>query len=279
MQTIFSNIGYTIDRFVFDLHLQPTFWYIFPLIFFSIFFHLCWPIWILFLGIPYLTVWALYLIFGQKDNPNRSKLFGFAIPALPLEIVRVYAVNRELLLFIRSFFSAKSNEIIRLQLKADYGFDLKAALDIPFGNNGSQLDVYESQGVTTGFKPVICFFQGAGWNGCYKSFYSPIARTFCERGYVVVIPDYIYWPKGNAKMILDDVNCALKWTLKNIKCYNGDPTNITVIAHGNGAHLVSTAVIKSAINCIESVTRNVTINHRDSMICSNELRKLKGLIL
>jgi acetyl esterase/lipase len=157
----------------------------------------------------------------------------------------------------------------------------KAALNLPFGSTHSptRLDIYRGQDGVLGLKPVIIFYYGAGWNGGDKGLYTPIAKSLAERGYVVVIPDYTHWPRASASEMLQDVESSLRWTLKNVKKYGGDQNDVTVLAHGAGAHLVATTVIKNAIREVENAHRHHGIPHRDSVAAFSDLRMLKGLIL
>jgi acetyl esterase/lipase len=284
--SVFGRIGYTLDRLIFDLDIKRPSMYVilFSVLFLSIFLHLFWPLWFVFLAIPYLNAWFLYLMFAQTQNPKRRQLFGILLPVLPLELTEVYNVNQQVLRFLTSFAYGRPKEIFKLYLRgytAHFGMKFKAALNLPFGsgNPKTRLDIYRGQDGVLGLKPVIIFYYGAGWNGGDKGLYTPIAKSLGERGYVVVIPDYTHWPKATADEMLQDVESALKWTLKNIKRYGGDPNDVSVLAHGAGAHLVATTVIKSAIREVENVHRQRLAHHRDSLVAFGELRMLKGLIL
>ena len=125
--------------------------------------------------------------------------------------------------------------------------------------------IYRPQmnGVFLSHRPVIFFVHGGGWVDGYAGWYSDVARSFtAELGWVTVIVDYrltsnqVYLADANcpsraqcneaaatkAAAYPDDFNDvadALRWTAQNIAQYGGDPSQIALIGHSSGAHLVS----------------------------------------
>ncbi|KAJ3308079.1 hypothetical protein HDV04_001831 [Boothiomyces sp. JEL0838] len=104
------------------------------------------------------------------------------------------------------------------------------------------------------------------WNSGSKRLYSPIAENFHKRGYVVVMPDYTLWPEGTSEIIINDIQMAIEWTIKNISDYGGSPDNIYVFGHSAGAHSVCLSIINHAIDMMGGAGQL-------------QLHKVKGLFL
>lgn len=117
--------------------------------------------------------------------------------------------------------------------------DHKAIKDISFGDHEWQLlDIYSPQAEPSkDKKPVLIFFYGGSWDSGRKEMYYFVADAFARRGYVVVIPDYIKYPKGRFPTFIEDGAAAIAWTKKNIKKYGGNPDMLFVSGHSAGAHL------------------------------------------
>ncbi len=108
--------------------------------------------------------------------------------------------------------------------------------DISFGEESWQmLDVYPSD-PTHPMAPVIVFIHGGGWSWGTKSLYYFVAQAFVERGYTVVIPDYVKYPQGRFPAFVEDGAQALAWVKENISRYNGNPQQIYLAGHSAGAH-------------------------------------------
>ncbi|KAI8910428.1 Alpha/Beta hydrolase protein [Gorgonomyces haynaldii] len=118
----------------------------------------------------------------------------------------------------------------------------KVLLDI-YPTKVSRMDHVSYRSDRPNRRPVILFFYGGGWRSGSKNMYEPLGYTLSELGYVVVIPDYGKFPQANAEMMVQDVQLAMAWTLRNIKLYGGDPDNIVVLGHSAGAHLTTLAVL------------------------------------
>jgi acetyl esterase/lipase len=112
----------------------------------------------------------------------------------------------------------------------------EAIEDLPFADQAWQkLDVYPSPNKNKP-APVLVFIYGGGWNWGNKSMFYFVAQAFVERGYTVVIPDYIKYPKGHFPDFIKDGALALAWVKTNIAKYNGDPSNLFLAGHSAGAH-------------------------------------------
>ncbi len=113
----------------------------------------------------------------------------------------------------------------------------KITRDIDFGSPHDQkLDVYVPEGDVKNH-PVIVFFYGGAWEYGSKNDYRFAAEAFTSRGYVVVIPDYVKYPKYKFPAWQTDAANAVTWTHNNITKFNGNPNQIFVMGHSAGAQI------------------------------------------
>lgn len=111
-----------------------------------------------------------------------------------------------------------------------------AVFDVAYGEKDHQkLDVYYPKNNKQD-SPVIVFFYGGRWQFGSKGDYRFAADAFTERGYVVVIPDYIKSPAGKYPEFVEDGAAAIKWVDGNIYKYLGDEKKIFVVGHSAGAY-------------------------------------------
>lgn len=203
----------------------------------------------------YVNTWFLYFLYAQR----RTNFIGITKPILPIDPLRIYKVNKE---FIRSFTAFITCPILKVAYihsiwspqKKDKKKSGRVALNINYGSasKSARLDIYEtSEGQVPGQrkqpKPVLVLLYDARWKSKSKSVYFPVANNLSKRGYVVIVPDLTNWPNGTIDDMLNDVNSVLKWVFGNVSKFGGDQSNISVMAHGSGANLCATAVLKNAI--------------------------------
>lgn len=108
---------------------------------------------------------------------------------------------------------------------------------IQYGDNDWQyLDIYPQHKTA----PVIVFIHGGTWRHGRKDQYRFVADAFYRLGYTVVIPDYVKYPRKEARYpsFAIDAAKALAWVKNNINQYNGDNTNVFLAGHSAGAHTV-----------------------------------------
>lgn len=111
--------------------------------------------------------------------------------------------------------------------------------DVHFGSKySSTADIYIPDNAKTN-NPVIVFFYGGAWKYGDKETYRFLAEAFTSRGYVVVIPDYIKYPKYKFPVWQQDAAEAVKWTYKNIGKYGGDNANIYLMGHSAGGQIAA----------------------------------------
>ncbi|KAI8897989.1 Alpha/Beta hydrolase protein [Globomyces pollinis-pini] len=271
-------------------------------LFTPLFFHLFMPLWLFFLMVPYLITWSMYLVLAQHKNPNRPKILGIALPALPLSPTRVFNVTHSFFRYITDNVYGPPREVFQLYVKNLWGAKLKltqshvkVGKNVTYGsrNEKMKLDVYESKieemdhvshiSNNDEKRPVILFIYGGAWNSGSKDLYAPVALSLTGLGFVVVIPDYSHWPNATPELMVDDVQAAMAWTLKNIKKYGGDSRNVTVLAHASGAHLCTTAILKNAKLCADYHSKEMENGTDSDDIARNpnapRLHRILGLIL
>jgi acetyl esterase/lipase len=167
--------------------------------------------------------------------------------------------------FIQQFFSVKQSAITRclplllfLSLNSCTqmslfivnglaGFDDYAVVkDIQYGTSElNHLDIYipaDSDQQSSLNIPVIVFFYGGCWGGCYtglKEDYLFVAQALTSRGYIAVLADYRRYPQVRFPSIIDDARQATEWVKQNIVNYAGDANSIFLMGHSAGAHLAA----------------------------------------
>ena len=99
-----------------------------------------------------------------------------------------------------------------------------------------RLDVYGPVD-GTGPAPVVVFFYGGNWSSGYRQGYAFVGRALASRGFVVMIPDYQLVPQVRFPGFVQDGAAAVRWTLKNIARYGGDPERIGLSGHSAGAYI------------------------------------------
>ncbi|MFB6285501.1 MAG: alpha/beta hydrolase [Candidatus Bipolaricaulia bacterium] len=128
---------------------------------------------------------------------------------------------------------AQSEPTYRVTVQTDIAYYRGA----DFNSRRHALDVYQPAGLNDA--PVLIFVHGGGWSTGNKQIFSYIGRTFAERGYVTVVPNYRLSPTVQHPAHVRDVARAYAWTVANIGQYGGDPTRVVLSGHSAGGHLVS----------------------------------------
>ena len=162
-------------------------------------------------------------MYAQTCRKNRFFL-------LPISPLRVYKVNKAFLNAIYRLIQSPIKKILmnnlwRKTISTTNPDDRFLILqDLEFGSSKkSKLDIYyignpiaPAQIRNGPVKPVIVFIHGGAWSNGNKRIYRIMARTLVELGYMVVIPDYIKFPKASATEMVTDVSLAIQWTVQNI---------------------------------------------------------------
>lgn len=88
-------------------------------------------------------------------------------------------------------------------------------------------------------RPVVIFFYGGGWHSGSRTDYGFAGAAFASEGLVAVVPDYRLAPGTRYPGFLWDAAMALRWTVRNIAAYGGDPERITLSGHSAGAYIAA----------------------------------------
>ena len=91
--------------------------------------------------------------------------------------------------------------------------------------------------------PVIIYVHGGGWKSGDKSEWDiPKIEYFCNLGYICVSINYRLSPEVKHPTHIQDVANAINWVEDNISLYGGNSSEMVLIGHSAGAHLVALAV-------------------------------------
>ncbi|MEL6868345.1 MAG: alpha/beta hydrolase [Pseudomonadota bacterium] len=113
------------------------------------------------------------------------------------------------------------------------------ASSVAYGSDQRQtLDVYVPTQVALP-APVVVFFYGGGWEDGKKRDYEFVASSLTDAGYVVVVPDYRLYPDVVFPAFVEDGAAAIAWTMRNVKLYGGDATQLFLMGHSAGAHIAA----------------------------------------
>jgi prenylcysteine alpha-carboxyl methylesterase len=96
-------------------------------------------------------------------------------------------------------------------------------------------------------RPVVIFYTGGAWLIGFKMWGALLARALTACNIVVVMPDYRNYPWATVPDAVADVELSLQWTRSHVADYGGDPDNIVVVGQSAGGHLVTTALLRLAV--------------------------------
>ena len=106
------------------------------------------------------------------------------------------------------------------------------------GSSDNVLDIY-STGASNA--PVMIYVHGGAWQTGTRTNVGDKARYFNAQGFVFVSVDYRLVPDVSVEQQFDDIDHAIRWIYDNIGRYGGDPSNLHLMGHSAGAHLVAMA--------------------------------------
>ena len=141
--------------------------------------------------------------------------------------------NRELVPEHREFIDswAKRSE--------DWREQINPVLDIHYGASAREiLDIFPVAS-NQGLAPVHVYLHGGYWQGLSKDWFSFVAETFNRRGECAVIVNYDLCPSVKLAQIVEQIQSAARWLVKNIADYGGDSDSMTVTGHSAGGHLAA----------------------------------------
>jgi acetyl esterase/lipase len=99
-----------------------------------------------------------------------------------------------------------------------------------------ELNIFEPRKAKN--SPVIIFIHGGYWDQGSKDLYSFFGRNLAKKGILTVIPEYTLSPNGNYNTMVKEVAAAIQWTYDSIRKYNGNPSEIYLMGHSAGGHLI-----------------------------------------
>lgn len=114
-----------------------------------------------------------------------------------------------------------------------YGPDERHRLDVWAPPERRQADAEAT------LRPVIVFFYGGGWHSGERADYGFAAAAFASEDFVVVVPDYRLVPTTRYPGFIEDGAAALRWVVKNIAAFGGDPARIVLSGHSAGAYIAA----------------------------------------
>ncbi|MCH8106262.1 MAG: alpha/beta hydrolase [Proteobacteria bacterium] len=114
-----------------------------------------------------------------------------------------------------------------------------AELDIAYGDSAREiLDIFPL-GSGDELAPVHIFLHGGYWQRGGKDWFSFIAEIFNRRGECAVIVNYDLCPSVTLGKIVEQMQTAIGWVVKNIARYGGDSESIKLTGHSAGGHLAA----------------------------------------
>ena len=106
----------------------------------------------------------------------------------------------------------------------------------------TKVDIY-SPLKSTQNNPVLIYVHGGGWSSGDKTEWdAQKVEYFCNLGYTCVSVNYRLSPDVKHPIHIQDVANAINWVEDNIALYGGNASEIVLIGHSAGAHLVALAV-------------------------------------
>lgn len=109
------------------------------------------------------------------------------------------------------------------------------------GKRSPELDIYRLD--TASNAPVLVYVHGGAWAIGSKSAVHSMPAHFTASGFVFVSVDYRLVPDVGVQDQLKDIDHALDWITRNIARFGGDPSNLHLIGHSSGAHLVAMTAV------------------------------------
>ena len=66
--------------------------------------------------------------------------------------------------------------------------------------------------------PVVLFVYGGAWGSGDKSMYSSFCYQVSSQGFVVMAPNYTYFPETEIDGMIDQIKESILWCHRNSKC-------------------------------------------------------------
>jgi predicted esterase len=104
--------------------------------------------------------------------------------------------------------------------------------------------------------PVIILVTGGAWIIGSHFWMVMMARVFSACGFIAVTPDYRNFPSALIPDMVDDVDAAIEWTVKNIARFHGDPNRIYLLGQSAGAHLCTLSMLRQTAALYDAVAES-----------------------
>ncbi|MBS3791755.1 MAG: alpha/beta hydrolase [Candidatus Bipolaricaulota bacterium] len=114
--------------------------------------------------------------------------------------------------------------------------NVKERKDLQYGpHQRHKLDIYEPVEIDSDTE-LIFFVSGGGWESGSKDIHRFIGRSWSEKNFMVVLPNYRLAPDATYPDQVRDVSRSLAWLQDN---YGKAPRTLYLAGHSAGAHLAS----------------------------------------
>ncbi|WP_260859366.1 alpha/beta hydrolase [Bacillus tropicus] len=112
-------------------------------------------------------------------------------------------------------------------------------ITIKYGSNRMQtLNIYAPKVQSKEKLPVIIYVHGGGWRGGDKTNVSEKPNFFKEKGYAFISVNHRLSPEVKYEEMTSDISNAIKWVYDNADNYHLDRTQINLMGHSAGGHLI-----------------------------------------
>ncbi len=117
---------------------------------------------------------------------------------------------------------------------------------LPGNSTKTSLDIYTFEGARNA--PVMVYVHGGAWVAGDKSRVHQKDNFFGNRGYVFISVNYNLVPQTTVEGQLEEIDAALGYIMANVARVGGDPSNISLMGHSAGAHLVAMTALRPLAN-------------------------------
>lgn len=117
----------------------------------------------------------------------------------------------------------------------------QTAAYLPGGGNSTSLDVYPFEGARNA--PVMVYVHGGAWVTGDKSRAHIKDEFFNARGYIFITDNFTLVRRGTVEQQMVEVDAAIGYITDNATRFGGNPSNISLMGHTAGAHLVLMAAL------------------------------------
>ena len=148
--------------------------------------------------------------------------------------------------------------------------DIKEKLNINYSRDDSvehSLDIYYKDNNET--KPILIDIHGGGFISNDKELNHLFGNYMAQRNFVVFNINYrLAYPEYNVFDQIIDIDCALKWIIKNAKNYNANIDEIYIAGHSSAGVL---AVMEALLCKSKNLIKDFSLDERNY--------EYKGIIL